>query len=175
MEKLTLITENSTLNDIDEIFSLYKLATEFQKTKFSIHWQEFERSLIEKEILEKRQFKIVIDGKIACIWAITYNDAIIWEERDIEPSIYLHRIVTNPDFRGLKMLKKVIEWAKNFALENKKQFIRLDTFNENKALVNYYIQNGFDYLGFMQMKKTDDLPAHYENAKLALLQMNVNN
>ena len=173
LENPHLKIENSTLNDFEKIFSLYKIATEFQKTKSSIHWQEFKIDLIKKEILENRQFKITIDGKIVCIWAITYDDALIWEEKDKEPSIYLHRIVTSPNFRGQNMLKKVIEWAKIFALANNKQYLRLDTFDENKALVNYYIQNGFDYLGFMQMKKSDNLPAHYENAKLALLQMKI--
>ena len=37
--------QNSNINDIDEIFRLYKIATEFQKTKFMVHWPEFKKNL----------------------------------------------------------------------------------------------------------------------------------
>jgi hypothetical protein len=47
--------KNSTINDIDEIFRLYKIATDFQKSKFYVHWPEFKRDLIETEIRENRQ------------------------------------------------------------------------------------------------------------------------
>lgn len=69
------------MNDIDEIFRLYKIATDFQKTKFSVSWPEFERKLIETEINENRQWKIVANDKIICVWATTFNDPQIWEER----------------------------------------------------------------------------------------------
>lgn len=44
--------QNSTIDDIDEIFRLYALATDFQKSKFFVHWPEFKRDLIEMEIHE---------------------------------------------------------------------------------------------------------------------------
>jgi hypothetical protein len=58
---------NSTANDIDQIFGLYKVATDFQKSKFIVQWPQFERSLIEKEIAELRQWKLIIDGQVACV------------------------------------------------------------------------------------------------------------
>ena len=42
--------ENSTTKDIEEIFRLYKIATDFQKTRFTVCWPEFKRSLVETEI-----------------------------------------------------------------------------------------------------------------------------
>ena len=47
--------ENSTPKDIVEIFRLYQIATDFQKIKFTIHWLEFDRKLIETEVAEKWQ------------------------------------------------------------------------------------------------------------------------
>jgi len=71
---------NSNEQDIPEIFRLYKLATDFQKIKFPSNlWPKFERSLIETEVEEARQFKLLIENKIACIWAITFSDPQIWE------------------------------------------------------------------------------------------------
>ena len=74
--------QNSSINEIDEIFRLHKITTDFQKTGFTLHWPAFDRKLIESEISENRQWKIISEGKIACVWATTFNDPKIWEERN---------------------------------------------------------------------------------------------
>ena len=171
---MNLQINNSSIHDIDEIFRLYKIATDFQKTRFSVHWPEFDRKLVETEIYENRQWKIVIDGKIACIWATTFNDPQIWEERNEDPSVYIHRIATNPDFRGQNLVGQIVEWVKIYAKENQKEFVRMDTVGDNKGLVNYYEKCGFDFLGLLKLKNTEGLPAHYDNATVSLFQMTLN-
>lgn len=165
--------QNSNCNDTDEIFRLYKIATDFQKTRFTSHWPEFDRKLVEIEISENRQWKIIADGKIACVWATTFNDPQIWEERNEDPAVYIHRIATNPDFRGQNLVGKIVEWAKNYAKENQKQYIRMDTVGYNLGLINYYTRCGFDFLGLLKLKNTGGLPAHYENATVSLFEIEV--
>ena len=164
---------NSTLNDTDEIFRLYKMATDFQKTKYIVQWPEFKRSLIETEITENRQWKIVIDGQVACVWATTFSDPQIWEEKNIDPSVYIHRIATNPAFRGQNLVGNIIAWAKEHAAENNKTYVRLDTVGENTGLINHYQKFGFEYLGLHSLKNTDELPAHYHNAAVSLFELSV--
>jgi GNAT superfamily N-acetyltransferase len=171
---MNLQINNSSKHDIDEIFRLYKIATDFQKTRFSVHWPEFDRKLVETEILENRQWKIVIDSKIACIWATTFNDPQIWEERNEDPSVYIHRIATNPDFRGQNLVGQIVEWVKIYAKENQKEFVRMDTVGDNIGLVSYYEKCGFDFLGLLKLKNTEGLPAHYDNATVSLFQMTLN-
>jgi len=166
--------KNSIEEDITEIFRLYKIATDFQKTRFTGHWPEFERNLVETEIAESRQWKIVIDHKIACVWATTFNDPQIWEEKNNDPSIYIHRIATNPDFRGLNLVGQIVEWAKKYALDNNKKFIRMDTVGDNAGLISYYSKCGFDFLGLLKLQNTDGLPAHYKNATVSLFQIKLN-
>lgn len=166
--------QNSNINDIDEIFRLYKIATDFQKTKFAVPWPEFDRKLIEAEISENRQWKIVADGKITCVWVTTFNDPQIWEERNEDPSVYIHRIATNPDFRGQNLVGLIVEWVKTYAKENQKQFIRMDIVGDNPGLINYYTKCGFDFLGLLKLKNTEGLPAHYDNATVCLFQMTTN-
>lgn len=96
---------NSDLNDLATIFELYRIATALMKTKNQVVWPVFPRELIEKEIQENRQWKIVIDNQIACIWATTLNDELIWGKENATPSVYIHRIATNQDFRGQKPCK----------------------------------------------------------------------
>jgi ribosomal protein S18 acetylase RimI-like enzyme len=162
---------NSTLADIDTIFSLYDAAIAFQKTKFDKHWKSFDRSLIEQEISENRQWKIIVDGEVACIFAITYEDPFIWGEKSGEPSIYIHRIVTNPAYRGNNFVSKIVEWARVFCRDNNKQFIRMDTWGDNQKLITYYVSCGFTYLGVITPVRTPLLPKHYEDITLSLFEI----
>jgi hypothetical protein len=163
--------ENSTNKDIDEIFRLYKAATDFQKKKFIVHWPEFDRGLIETEIAEGRQWKVVINDSIACIWATTFSDPQIWEERNNDAAIYIHRIATNPDFRGNNFVELIVGWVKQYASVNEKKFVRLDTVGDNSGLIAYYTKCGFDFLGLLKLKNTEGLPAHYDNATVSLFQI----
>lgn len=163
--------KNSTKKDTEEIFRLYKIATDFQKTRFTVHWPEFERELVEREIDEKRQWKLEIDDRIACVWATTFDDPQIWEERNTDPSVYIHRIATNPDFRGQNLVEKIISWAKVYATESDKKFIRMDTVGENTRLIAYYGTCGFEYLGPLKLRNTVGLPAHYDNATVSLFEI----
>ena len=165
--------ENSTGQDVEEIFRLYKIATDLQKTKFIVHWPEFDRKLIETEIAEKRQWKIIIDDKIACIWATTFDDPQIWEDRNADPAVYIHRIATNPEFRGNNLVGHLVKNVVVYASANKKKFIRMDTVGHNPGLITYYTKCGFDFLGLSKLKNTTGLPAHYDNATVSLFQMEV--
>ena len=163
---------NSKKEDIPEIFRLYKLATDFQKIKFpKNHWPEFDEAMVIKEVLENRQFKIIIDSKIACVWAITYSDPQIWEDAVNNTSIFIHRIATNPDFRGHNFVKTIVDWAINLAKDNNKQFIRMDTCGKNMGLINYYQRCGFKFLGTKKLKNASDLPSHYLNADVCFFEI----
>ena len=163
--------KNSVIEDLSEIFRLYESARDFQKIKSAVLWPQFDKKLIETEIAENRQWKILIDNQIACVWATTFSDPEIWEERNVDPSIYIHRIATNPIFRGQNLVEAIVEWAKKYAGENEKRFIRMDTVGENKGLINYYQKCGFDYLGLLKLKNTANLPIHYHDATVCLFQM----
>jgi len=163
--------QNSNINDIDEIFRLYKIATDFQKTRFTVHWPEFERTLVETEILEHRQWKIIIDNQIACIWAIALSDPQIWGEQNKDPSVYIHRIATNPDYRGHHFVMEIVKWAKGYAKENNKKYIRMDTVGNNPKLIAHYEKCGFNFLGLSKLTDTQGLPAHYDQATVCLFQI----
>ncbi len=165
--------QNSTFDDMDEIFRLYQIARDYQKPRFNVVWPEFETSLIEGEIENKHQWKLIIDNKIACVWATTYNDTLIWEDKDKDPSVYLHRITTNPEFRGQNLVKKVVDWSIDYATKNNKRFVRLDTVGENKKLINHYQKCGFDYLGLFHLANTELLPDHYKIDDVALFEIKI--
>jgi ribosomal protein S18 acetylase RimI-like enzyme len=165
--------QNSTIEDLEDIFSLYRVATAYQKERFISHWPEFDREMVINEILEKRQWKMIIDGEVVCIWATTFSDPLIWADKNADPSVYIHRITTNPNCRGKGYVKQIVEWSKLYAIQNNKKFIRLDTVGENLKLIEHYTSFGFAFLGVSQLTNTDGLPMHYHNALISLFELSV--
>lgn len=161
---------NSQLTDIDVIFDFYDLAIAHQKKVFNKHWQGFSRELVQTEIAENRQYKILVNGEVACVFAVTFNDPLIWGDRDLD-SIYIHRIVTHPGFRGYAFVKEIIKWARQYCLDNDLKYIRMDTWADNEKLLDYYTSCGFEYVGVVTMQKTDGLPKHYEGISLSLFEI----
>lgn len=164
----------STRQDIDTIFQLYDYATAYQGEVGILKWQGFERSMVEKTIDDKVQWQIVIDGELACVFTLALNDPLIWEEKDKDPAIYIHRIATNPKFRGKHFVKHIVTWVKQYAIENGKSYVRMDTGSGNERLNNYYVSCGFNYLGVVKLKNTAGLPLHYQNGSFSLFEIKLN-
>ncbi len=164
--------ENSTEADIPEIFRFYAAASTHQtKVEATVVWPTFDRKLVETEIAENRQWKMTIDGVIVCVWAITFEDEEIWEERNEDAAIYVHRIATHPDFRGRNFVAKIVDWAKNYGRDLDKDYVRLDTIGENLPLIRHYTSAGFNFLGMFNMKSTAGLPDHYRSGHVALFEI----
>jgi GNAT superfamily N-acetyltransferase len=161
-KNLYMKIEHCNVGDIDEIFRLYAIASAYQQTKNVVVWPNFERRLVETEIAENRQWKLLIDGAVACNWAITFSDAEIWEHRENGCSIYIHRIATSPAYRGNNFVKRIVEWAKEYAKDTGKNFVRLDTLGYNVKLIEHYINAGFEFIGMFRLKNTNRLPLHYQ-------------
>jgi len=165
---------NSTSSDIDEIFRLYRLAADYQRSKKTVVvWPEFERSLVETEIAENRQWKLLIGDAIACVWATTFSDAQIWGEKNNQPAVYIHRIATNPDFRGNDFVGMIVTWAKEYAAQQQKDYVRLDTIGNNTKLIEVYTRAGFGFLGLYDLKDVSGLPVHYSQGPACLFDLKV--
>ena len=162
---------NSEIKDIDLIFDMYKEATDYQKERVIYHWPNFDRQMVKKELIEKRQFKLIIDNTVACVWAIAFDDPLIWGKMNNSESIYIHRIAVHKDYRGNNFALKIVTWAKEFARKNQKFYIRLDTVGLNEKLISHYTKCGFKFLGLTQLGDVKGLPDHYINAKVSLFEI----
>lgn len=131
--------------------------------------------MVEAEIAENRQWKLLIGDAIACVWATTFSDEQIWGERNNDPAVYIHRIATNPDFRGNDFVSIIVTWAKQYALENEKKYVRLDTIGNNTKLIEVYTRAGFRFLGLFVLKNVSDLPIHYSQGPACLFELPIEN
>ncbi|GAA3511148.1 GNAT family N-acetyltransferase [Aquimarina addita] len=164
----------STLADIESIVQLYDMAIAFQNQKKGTPWPKNSKELIETEIREERQYKLIINNEIACIWVYTFNDPEIWGIKNQDSSIYIHRIAAHPKYRGQDLISNVFEWTKIYALKNNLNYIRLDIAGVNLGLINLYKKNGFTYLGTTIIEDPKNLPTHYHNIEVCLLEMCLN-
>ncbi len=166
--------QNATTEDFNTIFTLYRHAANHQrKIGTVVVWPEFDPEMVRREIAENHQWKLVVDGEVACVWATTFSDEQIWEARNADPAVYIHRIATNPAFRGLNFVRTIVEWAIPHAEALGKDYVRLDTLGDNQRLIKHYTEAGFDFLGMFPMQNTDGLPEHYHGEPVCLFQISV--
>ena len=166
--------KNVTASDIEKIFAFYKIASNYQREKKTvIVWPDFDREMVINEIVENRQFKLLVNNEVVCIWAITFSDEQIWEDSNTDSAVYIHRIAANPNFRGNNYIATITNWAKEYALKKEIQFIRLDTLGENKNLITHYKNAGFHFLGLFNLKNTSNLPEHYKLAPVCLFEIDL--
>jgi ribosomal protein S18 acetylase RimI-like enzyme len=164
---------NSSLQDLDFTMLLYDQAIAHQAAVSDLVWKGFDIEMVKQEIFENRQWKIVIDGQIACVFMIANNDPDIWDEKDKDTAIYIHRISTNNAFRGYGFVKIIADWAINFAKANQINFVRLDTWQDNPKLHALYLKAGFQYMGIKAINPPTNLPKHYWGTTLGLFEIKI--
>lgn len=162
---------NCSKEDIPSIMSIYEQAREYMQTKNQVVWPHFPFSMLEADLAEGHLWKILINDEIACIWSTTFSDPNIWEEKNIDPSIYIHRIATVPKFRGNDLVQSIVNWAKVYARINQKKYIRMDTVGDNKSLIAHYKKMGFNFLEYKSLKNTECLPDHYKRGPVCFFQI----
>lgn len=168
---MNIVTAN--LTDIDSIFRLYDQAIEFQKQVFDKYWLGFDAELVEREIAEGRLWKITEDERAACIFSVAYEDPVIWGADSHVDSMYIHRIVTDPEFAGRGYVRKIVDWARGHAAERRLRYVRMDTWADNFKLRKYYEGCGFEHKGVVSPADSPTLPAHYRGIQLGLFEIDL--
>ena len=169
----TVTIQPSDPADLAAILDLYRHASDLQREKGMVVWPEIPSSLIKQELAEQRQWKMVIDGQIACIWVVAFDDPLIWGEKNDDPAVYLHRIATAPDFRGQGLVEYVLRATHDMACKMRLDYLRLDTVGDNPGLIEHYTKHGLTYLGAYQLPSTEGLPGHYNDGPVLLFESKV--
>ena len=164
---------NTSKDDLHQIRWLFGEAIALQGKRGYQVWQHIDEISLKQDIENGLQYKILINNDIGCIFSIQYNDPFIWGDRDQNNAIYLHRIVTNPLFKGQRLFEKILDWTGNLALEHNRNFLRMDTWAENTRLIHYYQSFGFTLIDYFTTGDIAELPVQNRNLKVALLELEV--
>jgi GNAT superfamily N-acetyltransferase len=161
---------NTETSDLTEIFGLFESSISYQEKKGYPVWKDYDKGAIIKDIENKNQYKVIIDSTIAIVFSVGYSDKIIWRDLDKGDSIYLHRIVVNPIFKGGKLFGKILDWAIDHIKQKGLSHIRMDTWAANPTIIQYYQSFGFRIIENYTTPDTPELPKHNRNLALTLLE-----
>ncbi|MBI1767886.1 MAG: GNAT family N-acetyltransferase [Bacteroidetes bacterium] len=163
--------ENTTAEDLEFIYELFDLSVKYQESKGYPTWKNYDKEALIKDVENKNQYKVMVDSQPGIIFSVRYSDKIIWREMDQEDAIYLHRIVVNPVFKGLKLFGEILSWAIDQAKQKRLKSIRMDTWANNPKIIEYYTGFGFRFIENYTTSNSLELPAHNRNLALTLLEL----
>ncbi|HEY0740952.1 MAG TPA: GNAT family N-acetyltransferase [Chryseosolibacter sp.] len=161
---------NTQLSDLPKIIDLFEASIRYQESKKYPVWKNYDKAAIERDILQKNHYAIFIDSEMAIVFSVCYTDKIIWRALDKGDSIYLHRIVVNPDFKGQKLFADILEWSVAHAKAKGLKAVRMDTWAANQNIINYYKAFGFSVIENFTTPNVPELPVHNRNLALTLLE-----
>lgn len=164
---------NTEMSDLELIFELFEQSISYQEKNGYPVWRNYDRNAIRRDIEGKNQYKVVIDFKTAIVFSVGYADKIIWRHYDKGDSLYLHRIVVNPEFKGQKLFGKVLEWSVIHGREKGLKSVRMDTWAANPTIIKYYTGFGFKIVENYTTPDSIELPVHNRNLTLTLLEYEI--
>jgi GNAT superfamily N-acetyltransferase len=166
--------KNTEMTDVEFVFKLFEDSVQYQEKHGYPAWKNYDRNAIIKDIQNKNQYKIIIDAHIAIVFSVCYSDKVIWRNLEKGDSVYLHRIVVNPAFKGKKLFGKILDWAIQHCKQRGLENVRMDTWSANPTIINYYKEFGFTFIENYTTPDSTELPTHNRNLGLTLLEYKVN-
>lgn len=161
---------NTTTEDLQLIYDLFEHSIAYQEKKGYPAWRNYDKKAIVQDIEDKNQYKVIIDGQVGIVFSVRYADKVIWREMDKGNSIYLHRIVVNPTFKGQKLFGIILDWCIHHIKQKGLSDIRMDTWAANPNIIEYYKGFGFSFVENYTTPDSEDLPVHNRNLALTLLE-----
>jgi len=76
-----------------------------------------------------------------------------WPDRYNDKTYYFHKFVIKPEYGGKGYSSKIMNWVKDFGLQNGKDYIRLDYETRRKYLRKMYLSFGFIDVEYLNQNK----------------------
>lgn len=153
-------------HDIDQILSVTKACAAYMIKQNIFQWNEFypNNLAFEKDIQREECYVFENEKKIiGCITISTFMDEeyapIDWLTSN-NNNIYIHRLAVHPKYQGMGYAQQMMQFAENYAKNNKYQSVRLDTFSQNKRNQKFYELRGYKKLGDIYFPKQSQHPFH---------------
>ena len=142
------------LDEVDRILEICEEGRQAQLRAGFVQWTEDypNREVILADIHSQIAWVVDIDGEIAAYTAIHIGttpeyDAIEGAWHHLEPSIALHRFAVGDGYRGKGIAQFMFEQAELLFNTDVNSVIRVDTSEENKAMLALIQKMGYDYCG----------------------------
>ena len=156
---------NAAIEDIDSLLEITAACALHMTTNGIFQWNDWypNRKAFEDDVNRNELYVIKNedDKIIGCIAISTLMDKeyrpIVWltENKD---NVYIHRLAVHPDHQGKGIARKLMDYAEEKSMKEKKISIRLDTFSKNFRNQKFYEQRGYKRLGSIYFPKQSEFP-----------------
>ncbi|MBL8003544.1 MAG: GNAT family N-acetyltransferase [Candidatus Kapabacteria bacterium] len=168
-EMLTIF--HSSEADLPKVLGLFEQVMGNQKNPHYKVWEHIDTDSIVNDIRSNRQYKLCKNDEIVAVFTVLLSDELIWQERETHTSVYLHRIVANPKWKGEKLFANIVEWVSDYARSLHRTSIRMDTWADNNKLIEYYKTYGFSVLDTITTSHSCSLPEQNRGIEVMLLEL----
>lgn len=161
--------EKGKLSDVESVFQIYSNCRNQLVKKGIFQWtNKYPTVLIVENDLKKKEL-FILKKASEIIGALVLNEEQDTQYRSIKwvfdnsKILVIHRLVVSPKHQKHGYAQQMLEFAEDFAKENKYSAIRLDVYSQNETAVqlykkrNYFIRGQVNFpgreLGFYCMEK----------------------
>ena len=158
--------ELAEINDIKDIMKMIHNCANDLISKNILQWNEKypNRDIFLSDIEKKNLFILKNNsGIIGCIALshekdIEYTD-VKWLTKD-DKNLYLHRLAVDPKFQKKGIGKLLMDFAEDYARNNKFISVRLDTFSKNERNNRFYKSRKYTKLDDVYFPNQSEFPFH---------------
>ena len=147
------------LKDFDNIKELFNSVTADMLSAGIDQWDDKYPShdILKEDITSGSAFGYFIENKPEAYIVLNEKydreyDEVEWHYDHVN-SLIIHRLAVHPDFQNRGIAKSMMNFAENFASENKYSAIRFDAFEKNHKSVNFYENLGYRIAGTVRFRK----------------------
>jgi len=151
-------------SDVEELLKITKSCAKHMIEKGVFQWNEHypSKEVFLKDIELSQIWKLEVKNEIVGIIVLTEieddeYENVKWITKN-KLNLYIHRLAVHPKFQGKGYAQKLMDFAENYARENKYKSIRLDTFSKNTRNQNFYQKRGYQKLGSIYFPKQSEHP-----------------
>jgi GNAT superfamily N-acetyltransferase len=156
--------------DLEAVMGLLREARSWHQKEGVDMWREFDSARIAAEIDAGRVYVARAGSDVCGTITLVESDELVWgEERGDE--LYVHKLAVARRHAGLGIGAEILRWAQHLARERGKRRLRLDTWDGNRKMREYYERQGFRHVRDQFYPADSPLPADYRGTHKSLYQL----
>lgn len=156
---MDIIFRKGNFNDIDEVYSLFKAATNSMIESKIYQWDEIypNKEILQNDIKQQQLYVGMTENKIAVVYVLNknydpeYNDGK-WN-LDNDNFMIIHRLCVHPDFQNMGIAKNTLLHIEQQLKNDSVDSIRLDVYSKNPYALKLYNSLGYKTVGKAMWRK----------------------
>ena len=166
--------KKSKSSNINIFYTLWQEAIAYHKQNNYPVFPIFPKEQILLEIDKGLHYSVYDKSdELIGFFSLALEDFVIWEEQEQNDAIYIHRMCSKRKMKENNLSKMVLAWGYEYVLKNKRRYVRMDTWGDNKELIAHYISSGFKIKRYRQLGHIPELDSHYDNILLVMFENEV--